>query len=73
ADTPAPEPEPQLQGVATLGGGLGGAMMGGLLAKMSRPVANAVAKKTGLPAATVVRGIEILLPVIMAVVTKRAA
>ncbi|WP_338696692.1 DUF937 domain-containing protein [Streptomyces sp. Q6] len=68
--------EPQLQGVATLGG-LGGMASGGLvagvLAKMSRPVANAVAKKTGLPAANVARGIEMLIPVILAVVSKRAA
>lgn len=68
--------QPPLQGVATLGG-LGGMASGGLLAgllsKMSRPVANAVAKKTGLPAANVARGIEMLIPVVLAVMSKRAA
>ncbi|MEV5613839.1 DUF937 domain-containing protein [Streptomyces sp. NPDC052225] len=76
-DLPAPPPEEApLQGVATLGG-LGGmassGLVAGVLAKMSRPVANAVAKKTGLPAANVARGIEMLVPVILAVVSKRAA
>ncbi|MFD6982585.1 hypothetical protein ACFWAX_18025, partial [Streptomyces sp. NPDC059956] len=46
-----------LEGVATLGGGLGGmlsgGMMAGVLAKVSKPVANAVSKKTGIPAPTV--------------------
>ncbi|MEV3857110.1 DUF937 domain-containing protein [Streptomyces sp. NPDC050095] len=68
--------EPPLQGVATLGG-LGGmasgGLMAGVLAKMSRPVANAVAKKTGLPAANVARGIEMLIPIVLAVVAKRGA
>ncbi|MGY0024163.1 DUF937 domain-containing protein [Streptomyces sp. cg35] len=68
--------QPPLQGVATLGG-LGGMASGGLLAgllsKMSRPVANAVSKKTGLPAANVARGIELLIPVVLAVMSKRAA
>ncbi|SDK97342.1 protein of unknown function [Streptomyces indicus] len=66
-----------LQGVATLGGGLGGmlsgGMMAGVLAKVSKPVAQAVSKKTGIPAATVSRGIELLIPVLLAVLTKRAA
>ncbi|MEU8484310.1 DUF937 domain-containing protein [Streptomyces sp. NPDC048641] len=65
-----------LQGVATFGGlgGLaGGGLMAGILAKMSRPVATAVAKKTGLPPATVTRVIELLVPVVLAVFTKRAA
>ncbi|MFF1353733.1 DUF937 domain-containing protein [Streptomyces sp. NPDC058297] len=71
----AQEQQP-LQGVATFGGlgGLaGGGLMAGLLAKMSRPVAAAVAKKTGLPPATVTRVIELLVPVVLAVFTKRAA
>ena len=71
----APGDQP-LQGVATLGG-LGGLASGGLLAgvlsKMSRPVANAVSKKTGIPAANVARGIEMLIPVVLAVMSKRAA
>ncbi len=66
-----------LQGVATLGGGLGGllsgGMMAGVLAKMSKPVASAVSKKTGIPAATVSRGIEMLIPVLLAVLAKRAS
>lgn len=69
--------DPTPQGVATLGGGLGGlvggGMMAGMLAKMSKPVANAVSKKTGIPAAKVTRVIEMLIPVVLAVVSKRAA
>ncbi|MFI5672428.1 DUF937 domain-containing protein [Streptomyces sp. NPDC051704] len=66
--------EPPLQGVATLGGGLlGGGLMAGVLAKVSKPVAAAVAKKTGIPAATVSRVIELLIPVLLAVFAKRAA
>ncbi|MEV7196364.1 DUF937 domain-containing protein [Streptomyces sp. NPDC093510] len=68
--------DPSLEGVATLGGlgGLaGGGMMSGMLAKMSRPVANAVSKKTGIPVATVTRVIEMLIPVVLAVLSKRAA
>ncbi|MGW6403238.1 DUF937 domain-containing protein [Streptomyces sp. NPDC055134] len=70
------EEQQPLQGVATFGGlgGLaGGGLMAGILAKMSRPVATAVAKKTGLPPATVTRVIELLVPVMLAVFTKRAA
>ncbi|MDJ0379739.1 DUF937 domain-containing protein [Streptomyces sp. G-G2] len=66
--------EPPLQGVATLGGGLlGGGLMAGVLAKVSRPVAAAVSKKTGIPAPTVSRVIELLIPVLLAVFAKRAA
>lgn len=66
--------EPPLQGVATLGGGLlGGGLMAGVLAKVSKPVANAVSKKTGIPAPTITRVIEVLIPVLMAVFAKRAA
>ncbi|MGW1764613.1 DUF937 domain-containing protein [Streptomyces sp. NPDC002073] len=66
--------EPPLQGVATLGGGLlGGGLMAGVLAKVSKPVANAVSKKTGIPAPAVTRVIELLIPVLMAVFAKRAA
>ncbi|MEU6124900.1 DUF937 domain-containing protein [Streptomyces sp. NPDC047123] len=71
----APGDQP-LQGVAAFGGlgGLAaGGMMSGMLAKMSRPVANAVAKKTGIPAATVTRVIEMLIPVVLAVLSRRAA
>ncbi|MER8092168.1 DUF937 domain-containing protein [Streptomyces goshikiensis] len=66
--------EPPLQGVATLGGGLlGGGLMAGVLAKVSKPVAAAVSKKTGIPAPTVARVIELLIPVLLAVFAKRAA
>ncbi|MGQ4478423.1 DUF937 domain-containing protein [Streptomyces sp. SAS_276] len=74
----AVEPEPThqeapLQGVATLGGFATGGLMAGVLAKASRPVANAVAKKTGLPPATVARVVEMVIPVVLTVLTKRAA
>lgn len=67
--------EAPLRGVATLGGlgGMGaGGLMGGLLARISRPVANAVARKTGLPPATVARVIDLLIPVLLSVLSKRA-
>ncbi|WP_055702036.1 MULTISPECIES: DUF937 domain-containing protein [Streptomyces] len=75
AEAPAPGDAP-LQGVAAFGGlgGLAaGGMMSGVLARMSKPVANAVSKKTGIPAPTVTRVIEMLIPVVLAVLTKRAA
>ncbi|MFI6404426.1 DUF937 domain-containing protein [Streptomyces sp. NPDC050548] len=65
--------EAPLQGVATLGGFATGGLMAGVLAKAAKPVANAVAKKTGLPPATVARVVEMLVPVVLAVLTKRAA
>ncbi|XUL88259.1 DUF937 domain-containing protein [Streptomyces galilaeus] len=65
--------EAPLQGVATLGGFATGGLMAGVLAKAAKPVANAVAKKTGLPPATVGRVVEMLVPVVLAVLTKRAA
>ncbi|WP_424213707.1 DUF937 domain-containing protein [Streptomyces sp. BI20] len=66
--------DPPLQGAATLGGGmLSGGLMAGVLAKAAKPVAAAVAKRTGIPAATVTRVIEVLIPVILAVFAKRAA
>nr|WP_168491748.1 DUF937 domain-containing protein [Streptomyces sp. RLB1-33]QIY71182.1 hypothetical protein HEP84_20370 [Streptomyces sp. RLB1-33] len=68
----APEEAP-LQGVSTLGGFATGGLMAGVLAKVSKPVANAVAKKTGIPAATVARVIEMLVPVVLTVLSKRAA
>jgi hypothetical protein len=36
-------------------------------------VANAVAKKTGLPPAAVARVVEMLIPAVLAVLTKRVA
>ncbi len=67
--------QPPLQGVATLGGGLGGllggGMMAGVLSKVGKPVAEAVSKKTGIPAPTVSRVVEMLIPVVLAVLAKR--
>ncbi|WP_405948137.1 DUF937 domain-containing protein [Streptomyces prunicolor] len=68
----APQEAP-LQGVAMLGGFATGGLMAGVLAKAAKPVANAVAKKTGLPPATVTRVVEMLIPAVLAVLTKRAA
>ncbi|QEU94254.1 DUF937 domain-containing protein [Streptomyces kanamyceticus] len=76
AEQPPASGEQPLQGVAAFGGlgGLAaGGMMSGVLARMSKPVANAVSKKTGIPAPTVSRVIEMLIPVVLAVLTKRAA
>ncbi|MEV6202393.1 DUF937 domain-containing protein [Streptomyces sp. NPDC051771] len=65
--------EPPLQGVATFGGLAAGGLMAGVLAKLARPAANAVAKRTGLPPATVARAVDLLVPVVLAVLTRRAA
>lgn len=46
--------------------------MSGVLGRMSRPVAEAVSKKTGIPAATVTRAIQVLLPALLAVLSRRA-
>ncbi|WP_416965470.1 DUF937 domain-containing protein [Streptomyces sp. Agncl-13] len=73
AETVETPTEAPLQGVATLGGFATGGLMAGMLAKAARPVANAVAKKTGLPPATVARVVEMLIPAVLAVLTKRAA
>lgn len=67
------EAEAPLQGVSTLGGFATGGLLAGVPAKASKPVANAVAKKTGLPAATVTRVVELLIPVILTVPAKRGA
>ncbi|MET7488641.1 DUF937 domain-containing protein [Streptomyces sp. NPDC005538] len=65
--------EAPLQGVATLGGFATGGLMAGVLAKAAKPVANAVARRTGLPPAAVARVVEMLVPVVLTVLTKRAA
>ncbi|KAA6217766.1 DUF937 domain-containing protein [Streptomyces filamentosus] len=65
--------EPPLQGVASFGGLAAGGLMAGVLAKLARPAAHAVAKRTGLPPATVNRAVDLLVPVVLAVLTKRAA
>ncbi|MGW6023968.1 DUF937 domain-containing protein [Streptomyces sp. NPDC055099] len=73
AETAPAEPPPQgIAGFGGFGGLAAGGMLSGVLAKMSKPVATAVAKKTGLPAATVTRVIELLIPVLLTVLTKRA-
>ncbi|WP_406330170.1 DUF937 domain-containing protein [Streptomyces sp. NBC_00203] len=72
-NAPPAQEEAPLQGVATLGGLAGGGLMAGVLAKAAGPVAKAVAKKTGLPPATVSRVVEMLIPVLLTVLTKRAA
>ncbi|MEV8588116.1 DUF937 domain-containing protein [Streptomyces sp. NPDC051180] len=65
--------EPPLQGVATLGGLATGGLMAGVLTKLAGPAANAVARRTGLPPATVARAVDILVPVVVAALAKRAA
>ncbi|MER7814743.1 hypothetical protein [Streptomyces sp. NPDC096153] len=61
--------EPPLQGAVTLGGGL----MAGAPARLARPAAAAVAKRTGMPVATVSKAFELLIPVVLTVLTRRAA
>ncbi|MEU3476794.1 DUF937 domain-containing protein [Streptomyces sp. NPDC033754] len=64
---------PPLRGVASFGGLAAGGLMAGVLGKLARPAANAIAKRTGIPSATVTRAVDILVPVVLAVMTKRAA
>ncbi|MEV5376663.1 MULTISPECIES: DUF937 domain-containing protein [Streptomyces] len=54
-----------------LGGGPGGGLMSGVLGRITKPVAETVAKRTGLPAAQVARALELLLPVVMTAIAKR--
>lgn len=72
AEASPPQGIAGIAGFGGFGGLAAGGMLSGVLAKMSRPVANAVAKKTGLPAASVTRVIELLIPVVLTVLTKRA-
>ncbi|WP_037707618.1 DUF937 domain-containing protein [Streptomyces griseus] len=65
--------DPPLQGVAAFGGLAAGGLLAGVLAKVARPAAAAVAKRTGIPPATADRAVDLLLPVVLAVLTKRAA
>ncbi|MGW6734796.1 DUF937 domain-containing protein [Streptomyces sp. NPDC055013] len=62
-----------LTGVATMGGFATGGLMAGLLAKEAEPVADAVARRTGLPRGAVSRVVDMLVPVMPAVLVKRAA
>ncbi|KMS68772.1 hypothetical protein ACM01_37825 [Streptomyces viridochromogenes] len=73
AETVATPHDAPLTGVATLGGFATGGLMAGLLAEEARPVADAVARKTGLPQEAVSRVVEMVIPVELAVLTKRAA
>lgn len=73
AETVETPHEAPLQGVATLGGFATGGLMAGVLAQEAKPVANAVAGRTGLPPAAVSRVVEMLVPVVLTVLTKRAA
>ncbi|MBT2675515.1 hypothetical protein J7E95_32920 [Streptomyces sp. ISL-14] len=62
-----------LTGVATVGGFATGGLMAGLLAEEAKPVANAVARRTGLEPGAVSRVVEMVIPVVLTVLTKRAA
>ena len=73
AETVATPHEAPLTGVATLGGFATGGLMAGLLAEEARPVADAVARRTGLARGAVSRVVETVVPVVLAVLTKRAA
>ncbi|MFF4171062.1 DUF937 domain-containing protein [Streptomyces sp. NPDC001744] len=65
-------PEPPLRGVAALGGLMSGGLMAGVLTRLAKPAANAVAKRTGIPPATAHRAVELLVPAVLAVLTRRA-
>ncbi|MBW5426239.1 hypothetical protein GKQ77_32585 [Streptomyces sp. BG9H] len=43
------------------------------VAKLTRPMAKAISKKTGIPVTTVTRVIEVGLPVVVAMVSKKRA
>ncbi|MEX2980621.1 hypothetical protein [Streptomyces sp. C36] len=49
----------------------GGGLMSGVLARISAPVAESVAGRTGIPVPAVSRALELLLPVIVTTVAKR--
>ncbi|MEU5192038.1 DUF937 domain-containing protein [Streptomyces klenkii] len=53
------------------GGMLSGGLMSGVIGRITKPVAETVAKRTGLPAAQVARALELLLPVVMTAIAKR--
>lgn len=73
AEAVATPHEAPLTGVATVGGFATGGLLAGLLAEEAKPVANAVARRTGLPPGAVSRVVEMVIPVVLAVLTKRAA
>ncbi|MCL8012890.1 DUF937 domain-containing protein [Streptomyces sp. AS02] len=72
ADTVATPHEAPLTGVATLGGFATGGLMAGVLAEEAESVAHAVARRTGLAPEAVSRVVEMVIPVELAVLTKRA-
>ncbi|MET7603467.1 DUF937 domain-containing protein [Streptomyces avermitilis] len=65
--------EAPLDGVVTLGGLASGGLMGGLLARVGESAARTVARRTGLPPATVTQVIELLIPALLSVLSERAA
>ncbi|MFF7726768.1 DUF937 domain-containing protein [Streptomyces sp. NPDC008001] len=67
----APAGAAGLGGFGGLGQGLGGGLMSGVLGRITKPVAETVAKRTGLPVAQVTRALELLLPVVMTTIAKR--
>ncbi|MFE0252573.1 DUF937 domain-containing protein [Streptomyces sp. NPDC059010] len=73
AHTVATPHEAPLTGVATVGGFATGGLMAGVLAEEAERVATAVARRTGLPPGAVSRIVETVIPVVLAVLTKRAA
>ncbi|NUP15204.1 MAG: hypothetical protein HOZ81_03695 [Streptomyces sp.] len=73
AQTVATPHEAPLTGVATVGGFATGGLMAGVLAEEAERVATAVAHRTGLPPGAVSRVVETVIPVVLAVLTKRAA
>jgi hypothetical protein len=73
AEAVATPHEAPLTGVATLGGPATGGLMAGVLAEEAEPVALAVAGRTGLSPAAVSQVVEMVIPVVLEVLTKRAA
>ncbi|WP_031005893.1 DUF937 domain-containing protein [Streptomyces sp. NRRL F-5727] len=65
--------EAPLQGVAGFGGLAAGGLLAGVLGRLAKPAADAVARRTGLPPATARRAVDLLVPVVLAVLTRRAA
>ncbi|MFD3450971.1 DUF937 domain-containing protein [Streptomyces sp. NPDC058691] len=53
-------------------GGSGGDALAAVLAKVAAPAARAVAKRTGLPVEAVAGALELIIPVIAAVLARRA-
>ncbi len=73
AETVATPHAAPLTGVATVGGFTTGGLMAGVLAGEAEPLARAVAGRTGLPPAAVSRVVGMLIPAVLATLTRRAA